>query len=135
MLPRPLIATTGPTCFQGKIRVIPARNRAGICLKIPAAGTIAEVMDDPQPQYPQDLVRHVARSTGLDEATASRVVADVMAYFGQTAEEYVIKRHEDLKSRNRRNDDIWPLIATELKTRRFKAEELSERQLRRIVYG
>jgi hypothetical protein len=85
--------------------------------------------------YPQDLIRHVAATTGLDEATASRVVADVMAYFGQTAEEYVIKRHQDLKSRNRKNDDIWPLIADELKARRFKPGELSERQLRRMVYG
>ena len=42
---------------------------------------------------------------------------------------------EDLKNRNRKNDDIWPLIVTELTARRFKAEELSERQLRRIVYG
>jgi hypothetical protein len=92
-------------------------------------------MDESHPQSPQDLVRHVARSTGLDEATASRVVADVMEYFGQTAGDYVIKRHEDLKNRNRKNDDIWPLIVTELKARRFKAEELSERQLRRIVYG
>ena len=89
-------------------------------------------MDD---SYPQDLVRHVARSTGLDEATASRVVADVMAYFGQTVEEYVVQRHEDLKSRNRRNDDIWPLIMDELKSRRFKADGLSERKLRRMVYG
>ena len=89
-------------------------------------------MDD---SYPQDLVRHVARSTGLDEATASRVVADVMAYFGQTVEEYVVKRHENLKSRNRKNDDIWPLIMDELRTRRFKADELTERQLRRMVYG
>jgi hypothetical protein len=89
-------------------------------------------MDD---SYPQELVRHVARSTGLDEATASRVVADVMAYFGQTVEEYVIQRHENLKSRNRKNDDIWPLIMDELKTRRFKADELSERQLRRMIYG
>jgi hypothetical protein len=89
-------------------------------------------MDD---SYPQDLVRHVARSTGLDEATASRVVADVMAYFGQTVEEYVIARHENLKSRNRKNDDIWPLITGELKGRRFKADELTERQLRRMVYG
>ena len=84
---------------------------------------------------PQDLVRHVARSTGLDEATASRVVADVMAYFTQTVEEYVRHRHAHLKSRNRKNDDIWPLILDELSTRRFKAGELSERQLRRIVYG
>ena len=59
--------------------------------------------------YPQDLVRHVAMSTGLDEATASRVVADVMAYFGQ--------------------------IRGELRTRRFRAPDASERQLRRMVYG
>jgi hypothetical protein len=89
-------------------------------------------MDD---SYPQELVRHVARSTGLDEATASRVVADVMAYFGQTVEEYVVRRHETLKSRNRKNDEIWPLIVGELQARRFKAGELSERQLRRMVYG
>lgn len=92
-------------------------------------------MDDSHPQGPQDLVRHVARSTGLDEATASRVVADVVAYFGQTVEEYVIMRHADLKNKNRKNEDIWPLIADELGTRRFKAGELSERQLRRMVYG
>ena len=89
-------------------------------------------MDD---SYPQDLVRHVARSTGLDEATASRVVADVMAYFGQTVEEYVVQRHGNLKSRNRKNDEIWPLIMVELRTRRFKADGLSERKLRRMVYG
>jgi hypothetical protein len=89
-------------------------------------------MDD---SYPQDLVRHVARSTGLDEATASRVVADVTAYFGETVEEYVVRRHEDLKNANRKNDDIWPLISGELTARRFRAGELSERQLRRMVYG
>lgn len=89
-------------------------------------------MDD---SHPQDLIRHVARSTGLDEATASRVVADVTAYFGQTVEEYVIRRHADLKARNRKNDEIWQLISGELKTRRFASGELSERQLRRIVYG
>jgi hypothetical protein len=98
-------------------------------------------MDDSHPQgpqgprSPQDLVRHVARSTGLDEATAARVVADVAAYFGQTVEEYVIMRHAGLKNRNRKNDDIWPLISGELKIRRFKAEDLTERQLRRMVYG
>ena len=92
-------------------------------------------MNDQEPRYPQELVRHVARSTGLDEATASRVVADVMAYFGQTVEEYVTSRHEDLKTRNRKNDDIWPLITGEIRDRRFRAGELSQRQLRRIVYG
>jgi hypothetical protein len=92
-------------------------------------------MDDLRTEGPQDLVRHVARTTGLDEATASRVVADVLAYFGQTVEEYVIARHQDLKSRNRKNDEIWPEIMAELRGRRFRAPEPSERQLRRMVYG
>ncbi len=89
-------------------------------------------MDD---KYPQDLVRHVAASTGLDEATATRVVADVVSYFGQTVEDYVRQRHTELKDLNKRNDDIWPRLAAEVSERRFLVDELTERQLRRIVYG
>ena len=92
-------------------------------------------MDDSESRFPPDLVRHVALSTGLDEATASRVVADVMAYFGETALDYVVRRHQDLKNRNRKNDEIWPVIMGELRDRRFRAQDISERQLRRMVYG
>jgi phosphoserine phosphatase len=85
--------------------------------------------------YPQNLVRYVAASTGLDEATATRVVADVVAYFGQTVEEFVQQRHNELKDLHKRNDDIWPRLAAEVSDRRFKVDVPSERQLRRIVYG
>jgi hypothetical protein len=85
--------------------------------------------------YPPDLVRHIAVSTGLPETTAVRVVADVVAYFAETAEEFVQRRHDELRRRQRKNDEIWPVIATELGARRFAAPDLSERQLRRIVYG
>jgi hypothetical protein len=90
-------------------------------------------MDD---TYPHDLIRNVAASTGLPEVTASRVVADVAAYFGETVGQFVTRRHAELQDKsNKRNDDIWPQLAAELKVRRFRAEELTERQLRRIVYG
>jgi len=82
-----------------------------------------------------DLVRHVAASTGLPEATARRVVADITAYFGETVDEFVKRRHAELKQKNQKNDEIWPLIAAELGSRRFRAPEMSERQLRRLVYG
>ena len=84
---------------------------------------------------PSDLVRHVAATTGLPDQIAERVVADVMAYFAETVEDYVRRRHQELKRRERRNDDIWPTIAEELRDRPVAAAELSERQLRRIVYG
>jgi hypothetical protein len=82
-----------------------------------------------------ELVRYVVASTGLSEATATRVVADVTAYFAETFEDYVRRRHNELRQRHRKNDDIWPQIAAELGSRRFGAPQLSERQLRRIVYG
>jgi hypothetical protein len=85
--------------------------------------------------YPPDLIRHIAVSTGLPEATAIRVAADVVAYFAETVQEFVQRRHDELRRRQRKNDEIWPVIAAELGARRFAAPELSERQLRRIVYG
>jgi hypothetical protein len=90
------------------------------------------VMTEP---YLQDLVRHIAESTGLPEATATRVVADVTAYFAETVEDFVRRRHDELKRKQRKNDEIWPQIAAELNARRFGAQQLSGRQLRRIVYG
>ena len=89
-------------------------------------------MPDP---YPQDLARYLAASTGLPQPTAARVIADVTAYFGETIEEFVRRRHAELQRRQHRNQEIWPVIAAELRQRRFAAPGLSERQLRRIIYG
>ena len=89
-------------------------------------------MPDP---FPQDLARYLAASTGLPQSTAMRVIADVTAYFGETIEEFVRRRHAELRRAQHRNDEIWPLIAAELGQRRFPAPGLSERQLRRLVYS
>jgi hypothetical protein len=83
---------------------------------------------------PQDLVRHVVASTGLPAPTAARVVSDVIGYFAETAEQFVRRRHTELH-RQYHNDQIWGLIACELAARPVAAPLVSERQLRRIVYG
>jgi hypothetical protein len=90
---------------------------------------------DPAGLFPPDLARYLAASTGLPQPTAVRVIADVATYFNETIEAFVCRRHAELKQRQRKNDEIWPLIAAELRQRRFAAPGLSERQLRRIVYG
>jgi hypothetical protein len=82
-----------------------------------------------------DLVRHVASSTGLPGPVAARVVADVVAYFRETTEEYVRRRHRELQAREKRNDEIWAVIAAELAARPVAPGTVSARRLRRIVYG
>ncbi|MEU0542429.1 hypothetical protein [Nocardia sp. NPDC005978] len=84
---------------------------------------------------PEDLVRHVAASTGLPAAVAARVVADVAGYFDETAEQFVRRRHAELQRRQVRNAEIWRQLAAELAGRPVAAPEFTERQLRRIVYG
>lgn len=82
-----------------------------------------------------ELVAHVVASTGLAPDVAARLISDVLAYFSETTEQFVRRRHAELNRQGHVNAAIWPVIAGELGQRRVAAAELSQRQLRRIVYG
>ena len=83
----------------------------------------------------EDLVEHLTKTTTLTGGEAARVVADVLAYFGESAETFVRRRHAELQAAGLTNERIFTRIAAELANRRFAPPELSLRQLRRIVYG
>lgn len=82
-----------------------------------------------------DLVDRVVASTGLSPQDAARVVEDVVAFHAETVEEYVRRRHAHLKTYGARNPEIFARIAEELADRVVAAPRLTERQLRRVVYG
>jgi hypothetical protein len=82
-----------------------------------------------------DLLLHLSRTTTLSPGEAARVVADVLAYFAEPADDFVRRRHAELKAQGLTNDQIFGRIAAELPQRRVAPPELSLRQLRRIVYG
>jgi len=63
------------------------------------------------------------------------VVADVLGYFSEPPEEFVRRRHRELKAGGFTNDRAFRQIADELPHRRYAPPEFSFRQLRRIVYG
>ncbi len=82
-----------------------------------------------------DLIDRVASSAGLTPAEAARVVDDVLAWYREPLEDYVRRRHAHHHLYGKRNPEIFALIARELAGRVVAAPVLSERQLRRIVYG
>lgn len=81
------------------------------------------------------LVDHVVATTGLSPAEAARLIEDVVAFHAEPVEECVRRRHAQLKTYGARNPEIFARIAVELTERVVAAPQLSERQLRRIVYG
>jgi hypothetical protein len=86
-------------------------------------------------QPPDDLVEHLIRTCPLSPAEAARVVADVLGYFSEPAQDFVRRRHRELKAKGLTNDVAFQLIAAEIPQRRYAPPTLSLRQLRRIVYG
>ena len=84
---------------------------------------------------PADLLDHLVRTRGLSRSEARRIVEEVVSFYGETAEAFVTRRHRELQAEGLRNRAIYARIAEELEGRRFRAPRLSERQIRRIVYG
>ena len=62
-----------------------------------------------------ELAEQVSRTTGLSADDARRVVADVLAYFTETTEEYVRRRHAELQTYGARNPEIFARIGEELR--------------------
>ena len=89
----------------------------------------------PRPVPDPVLVSHVVATTSLTPGEAARVIEDVIAFHAQPVEVYVRERHARLKTYGATNPEIFTRIAAELRERVVAAPELSERQLRRIVYS
>jgi hypothetical protein len=82
-----------------------------------------------------ELVARVAATAGLTPPEAARTIEDVLAWYAEPVEDYVRRRHTTLKTYGHRNDEIYGLIAAELRDRVVAAPELTERQVRRVIYG
>jgi hypothetical protein len=81
------------------------------------------------------LLDHLVRTTRLGRGEVERVVAEVLDYFSEPLESFVARRHAELQQEELKNPAIFARIGEELRQRRFAAPALSERQIRRMIYG
>jgi hypothetical protein len=83
----------------------------------------------------EDAIQRLQALCGLPRTLAARAVSEVADAFMLTPEEYVTHRHAELQARGLDNTGIFRVLRTELAELRFKAPSLSDRQLRRRIYG
>jgi len=83
----------------------------------------------------QELIAYLVRTTHLSTGEATRVVGDVLSFLSETPEAFVRRRHRTLQAEGLSNAEIFAQLVPELAQWRFRAPELSERQIRRIIYG
>lgn len=82
------------------------------------------------------FLHYLCTSTGLPRDVCTRLALDVLNEYGETLEVFVKRRHMDLKATTElKNEQIYDRIAAEIPMRRFAADPLSTRQIRRLIYG
>ncbi len=81
------------------------------------------------------LARRLVQVCGLEGAEASRVVDEVLDAFDGTVDDFIAARHDALQREGWSNEAIYRRIREELAGQRFRAPALSERQIRRRIYG
>jgi hypothetical protein len=82
-----------------------------------------------------ELVDRLVATTAMPAGVARRVVEEVVAYCGESAEAFIRRRHRELQSGGLANAEAFGRIATELVTRPVAAPPFTERQVRRAIYG
>jgi hypothetical protein len=84
----------------------------------------------------QPLLDHLCNTSPLDLDEAQKLVTEVIAYFSETTEAWVLRRHSELKQEEGlSNAQIYSRIEHELPGTVFVSRALSQRQIRRIIYG
>lgn len=81
------------------------------------------------------LMRRLTGSVGLTQAQAERAIEELLDALDETVDAFISRRHDELQRHGYTNREIYAEIARELSERRFRAPELSERQIRRRIYG
>jgi hypothetical protein len=82
-----------------------------------------------------EAVQRLKMLLGLSPEQAARAVAEVLDSLRFEVDEYIAQRHSELQRQGVSNPQIFELIADELPSLRFRAPELSARQIRRRIYG
>lgn len=84
---------------------------------------------------PEELVQRLCAMSSLAPTTANHLVQEILHFYRDTAEDFIIKRHSELQNEGLSNSKIYAQIELELHQRRFHPPPLSLRQIRRIIYG
>ena len=78
---------------------------------------------------------YVTTTYALNENDFERLLEDINVFYDLEIKDFIRIRHLELKSNGLKNDQIYAFLKKEIEARRFKNGQISERQIRRMIYG
>lgn len=78
---------------------------------------------------------HLLRIVDVSERELDKLVAELRDHWSETQEELVMRRHRELQREGVPNRLVYGRIRDELPAWRVSPRPLTERQIRRLIYG
>jgi polyhydroxyalkanoate synthesis regulator phasin len=82
-----------------------------------------------------DLIDRLVHMSRLSRNEAAHLIDEVLAFFDEPLEEFVRRRHGALQRNGCSNRESFARVQEEIAQRRFRVARLTERQIRRLIYG
>jgi len=83
----------------------------------------------------EDLIQHLRAVTGLEAEVLAKILNEVKSWYSEELAAWVLRRHEELQRQGLRNREIYGRIREEARNMLVRPATLSERQIRRMIYG
>ncbi|MEI8094933.1 MAG: hypothetical protein WCG80_12040 [Spirochaetales bacterium] len=80
-------------------------------------------------------IEAISQTYSLDRDLVRRLDEEFRALSAETVEQFVVRRHQELQRAGWSNEAIYEQLQRETRGGRFRARELSVRQVRRLIYG
>ena len=82
-----------------------------------------------------DLILHLRALTGLEAQVIEKILNELKFWFAEDLKSWILRRHGELQRQGLRNREIYERIAEEGARILVRPPRLSERQIRRMIYG
>jgi hypothetical protein len=82
-----------------------------------------------------DLLHHLQGVTGLESRVLEKILAEIDAWFDEDLTHWTRRHHRELQRQGLHNRDIYPRLREAARTALVRPGPLTERQIRRLIYG
>jgi len=84
---------------------------------------------------PDELIDHLCRQSSMTASEARRLVTEILSFYDENLDQFIRRRHRELRASGLSNSTIFQTIQQELPQHRFLVLPITERQIRRVIYG
>jgi hypothetical protein len=81
------------------------------------------------------LIQNLQSATGLDRGILHKILQEIWDWYDEDLPSWVLRRHRELQRQGVPNREIFHLLSQEARRVLIRPRPLSERQIRRIIYG